>query len=443
MEREGTMRILLIVYDNESYLHWFPCGTAYLAAALLEDGHDVEIYNQDVHHYLESHLTRHLDTHHYDVVGLGFVGNYFTHKKVLKISEAINASKNRPHYILGGHGASADPGYFMRKTGADAVVVGEGEKAVLDAIHGDGVFKRPQIENLDDIPWPAYEKFPINHYRLWRRPHASSTDFVMPVVSARGCIFKCNFCYRMEDGYRKRSTGSVVEEIKYLRDTYGITYIEFTEELTMASVARATEIAEAMMPLKLKWACNGRLNFAKPGLLKLMKRSGCLYINYGIEALDDEVLKTMSKKLTVKQIREGIEATLSAGISPALNVIFGHIGDTSDTLRKGMEFILKYDDGIQCRTIPPVTPYPGSELFKEAIRRGLLKDTEDFYRKHRNSDLLTVNFTNMTDEEFHKALFETNVALLKNHYRLQFEGAVAQIKDLYQGNTNFRGLMGR
>ena len=149
----------------------------------------------------------------------------------------------------------------------------------------------------------------------------------------------------------------------------------------------------------------------------------------------------MNKKLTVDQIYKGIEATLAAGISPGFNIIFGHIGDTKETLQKGVEFILKYDDGAQRRTMLPVTPYPGSELFKEAIRRGLLKDTEDFYEKHKNADLLTVNFTDLTDEEFHMALLEANTALLQNHYRIQLEQAVNQAKDLYiNRNASFRGF---
>src|SRR3989339_1955005 len=109
------MRILLIVYDNGSYIHWFPQGIAYLAAALLDAGHEVEIYNQDVHHYSEQHLTDTLDSNHYDVVGVGVIAGYYQYRKLLKISKAINRSKNRPFYILGGHGPMPDPEYFLNK----------------------------------------------------------------------------------------------------------------------------------------------------------------------------------------------------------------------------------------------------------------------------------------------------------------------------------------
>ena len=435
------MKILLIVYDNGSYIHYFPIGTSYIAAALQRAGHDVCIYNQDVVHSPDSLLTTHLNRYYYDVVGLGFVGNYYTYKKAQSIAEAIHKSVARPHFILGGHGPSADPEYFRNKLGADSVVVGEGEFSVTGAINHRGVFSSPLIKDIDSIPHPAYHLFPMEHYRLRQLPHSTPADFSMSVLTSRGCIHKCNFCYRMDEGLRVRSIDAVLWEIIYLRDSYGINYIDFADELTTVTDKRTTELCEALLPLKIKWMCNGRLDRVSPKILALMKRSGCQFINYGIEAMDDEVLKTMNKKLTVDQIHRGIEATLAVGISPGFNIIFGHIGDTKETLQKGMEFILKYDDGAQRRTMLPVTPYPGSELFKEAIRRGLLKDTEDFYKKHKNSDLLTVNFTDLTDEEFHMFLLDANTALLQNHYQIQLEQAVEQAKDLYLNkNASFRGF---
>ena len=435
------MKILLIAYDNGFYYHYFPSGMAYVASVLRDNGHQIEVYNQDLHHWPEEHLTNYLNNNKFDVVGMGFVGNYYTHQKAIKISQAVRKSKNKVHYILGGHGPSADPEYFMGKTGADAVVVGEGERAVLDAINGTGVFKAPLVKDLDSLPWPAYDLFPMEYYRLRALPHSSQTDLTMSVLSTRGCIYKCNFCYRMDEGFRVRSIPSVIEEIQFLQKYYGITYIDFSDELTTASNQRTIELCEVLIPLKIKWMCNGRLNLVTPESLKMMKRSGCQFINYGIEAMDDEVLKRMGKKLTVEQIYKGIEATLNEGISPGFNIIFGHLGDDKATLRKGMEFILKYDDGSQRRTMLPVTPYPGSALFYEAIKRGLLKDTEDFYKKHVNSDLMTVNFTELSDEEFYMALYETNSALLQNHYRIHLNKELAQAKDLYLNrNTNFRGF---
>lgn len=106
-----------------------------------------------------------------------------------------------------------------------------------------------------------------------------------------------------------------------------------------------------------------------------------------------------------------------------------------------MDFLLKYDDHSQMRTIRPVTPYPGSDLYYYAIEHGLLKGVADFYEnKHLNSDLLSVNFTDLSDDEFHRRLLEANKTLIKNFYQHQLEKMIAVSEKLYlQKDTSFRG----
>lgn len=459
------MKILLITYDNESFIQWFPQSSAYLAATLLKHGHEVKIYEQDIHHYPEEHLTQYLNNEKFDMVGLSFIGGYYEYGKALKISQAINNSKQRPFYVIGGFGPTPDPNYFIKKMGADAIVMGEGELTLIDLIEhienekafntvlgiaylNEGKIKinpsRPLIEDVDSIPMPAYHLFNIEHYRLSRMPKGTNMDFIMPVLSGRGCTFSCNFCYRMDKGFRGRSNNSILEEVKFLQENYRITYIVFSDELLMSSIGRTMDLCNAIIDsgLKFKWFCNGRLNYAKPKVLKLMKEAGCVFINYGIESFDNEILKVMDKVLTTKQIEEGIQATLDIGISPGFNIIFGNIGETKEVLMKGIDFLLKYDDGSEMRTIRPVTPYPGSPLFYHAIKEGLLKDTADFYEnKHTNSDLLTCNFTPLTDKEFYQALSEANEILLDNYQDRVKKNMKKTLDELYIGqNTNFRGF---
>lgn len=459
------MRILLVAYDNESYIHWFPQGLAYIAAVLLKEGYDVEIYNQDKNHYPDNHLTEYLNKNRFDVIGVGVIAGYYQYRKLLKISDAINKSSNRPFYIIGGHGPSPEPAYFLRKTQADVAVIGEGEVTIIELLKelsnnsplngikgiafrdGNRVTvneRRPLINDVDSIPFPAFELFPIEYYRLLGIPYIAKTNFVMRVLSGRGCTFECTFCYRMDEGFRPRSDESIIEEIRLLKRNYGITYIMFTDELLMSSVGRTVRLCESFIKanLDIKWDCNGRLNYAKPEVLKLMKRAGCVFINYGIEAMDDQVLKNMKKGLTTKQIIQGVEATLNAGISPGLNIIFGNIGDNKETLNKGVEFLLKYDDRAQMRTIRPVTPYPGSPLYYHAIEKGLIKDCEDFYEnKHTNSDLLSVNFTNLSNDEFHHCLFDANKRLITNYFNKQMFSFIKQAEKLYMHrDASFRGF---
>lgn len=463
------MKILMVVYDNESHVSHFPIGLAYLASVCRNLGHEVSVYQQDVYHYPDEHLTEYLNNNDFDAVMIGIIGGYYQYRKLLALSKAINNSKNRKNfkYLIGGHGPSSDPEYFLRKTNADFVCIGEGELTVEELMNtfekGETCYsnikgiafidsddkyvitpKRELIQNIDEIPMPAYDLFDISHYSLLREVNIKSTQRCMTMLSGRGCIFACNFCYRMDKGFRPRSAESIIEEVRYLKDKYNITYIAFYDELFMSSKKRSIELSQAFIDaeLNINWYCNGRLNFADISTLEKMKEAGCVFINYGIESLDDATLKVMHKNLTRKMIIEGIENTLKVGISPGLNIIYGNINEPLSVLDDDVEFLLKYDDHAQLRTIRPVTPYPGSELFDIAVEKGLLKDTADFYEnKHVNSDLLSVNFTQYTDDELHQALYDANMKLIENYIKNQSKGYEKNCRDLYfRHNATFRGF---
>lgn len=454
------MNILLCVLDNDNFLATFPLAIAYLASVLRNEGHTVTIYNQDVHHYPDEHITEYLNNNDFDIVATGAIAGYYTYKKLMSFSDAVNKSKNRNKfkYVIGGHMVSADPTYFVLETRADIIVKGEGietfkeiAKNINDVVLGtcvrvqDGIFQtkdRELIQDLDSIPFPAWDLFPMEYYRLNRFPNISNSEFSMSMISGYGCAFKCHFCFRLTEGLRLRSIENIVEEIKQLKKDYNITYIDFADDLTFASKKRTIELCEALLPLNIKWRCEGRLNYTDKEILKLVKRAGCVFINYGIEAFDDKVLADMNKTLTTKQIVEGIEATLAEGISPGLNFMFGNIGDNKETLKKDVEFLLKYDDGSQMRTIGPVQPYPGCELFETAKKMNLVKDTADFYEnKLKNSDLLSINFTELTNEEFYNALYSANFALLHNYFKNKIFSVEKQLKRLYfEKDATFRGF---
>jgi hypothetical protein len=280
-----------------------------------------------------------------------------------------------------------------------------------------------------------------------RLPKSKPTDFCFPMMSARGCSFKFTFCYRMDPGYRKRSAELLLDEVEMLHKDYGITYIAFEDDLLMSSVVHTEEVCKEFLKrnLPVKWWCNGRLNYCSEELLQLMKDAGCVFINYGIESMDQKVLNNMKKGLRPELIVRGIEDTLKVGISPGLNFIFGNKGDNQKTMKKMVDFLIKYDDFAQKRTIRPVTPYPGSPLYYDAIEMGLLdknNPAEDFYeRKHLNSDLICSNFTELSDDEYYECLRWANTTLMKNYYNKQRDSTAAQIKYLYETkDVTFRGF---
>ena len=353
----------------------------------------------------------------------------------------------------------------MKKTNANAIVIGEGERTIVDLLdafenNGDLFYvkgisfmnkdvcvitsSRELIRDLSAITYPAWDLFPMDYYALYRRVIHNNTDRCGFIITSRGCPFRCNFCYRMDEGIRLRLIPDVIEEIKILKERYRVNYIWFIDELFMASRKRTIDMCQAIIDadLNIKWDCNGRLNYADSETIGIMKKAGCVYINYGIESLSNETLEVMNKKLDIDTIIKGIEATLEHGISPGFNIIFGNIDETAETLQNGVDFLLKYDDHSQLRTIRPVTPYPGSDLYYYAIKKGLLKDVSDFYEnKHINSDLLAINFTQNSDDEVHQLLCNANLQLIDAYLDARREEYEETLKKVYLDlDETFRGF---
>lgn len=457
------MKILLIVLDKESHINFFPLGIAYLASAVRRHGYkDVTILNQEVYHYNSEYVKNFIENGSFDVLGIGIYG-YQQYRKAIHLCKEISSLKHCPIIVLGGHGPSAAPEHFIFKVNADIVVLGEGETIfckLLDALmakkplesvkgiayrNGNKVYINQTerlINDLDAFPFPAWDLFPMEHYVLEKHIAAQHTDRCFPVLASRGCMYNCNFCYRMYKGYRLRSVENVIEEIKKLKIDYYVNHITFADENLMCTAEYAVKFAEGLIKanLGIKWNCMGRLKVAKPNALKIMKQAGCTYVNYGIESLDQKVLDLMNKKQTVEDAYVGVENTIRAGLHPGLNIIWGNLGDTKESLQKGVDFLKKYNTGIQLRTIKPVTPYPGTRLFEIALERRLLKDVDDFYNKYVNSDRMTVNFTDIPDTEFYRLLFEANEEVINDYYSKIASGNIEGFRRCYfEGDIDFRG----
>ncbi len=438
--------VLLISYDNESHLPVFPQNIFYLTGALKKKGHTVGIWFQDIHHDPDNKLSQILNKQFFDIVGIGFVAGYYPYRKVKQLAKVINANKNRKkvNFVLGGHGPAGAPEFFLKKMKADTVVVGEGEKAICDIADNNkkGIISAGNTD--EDYPdLDCYGLFPIDVYRLNRCPTSTRTDFVMPILSSRGCKWKCSFCYRMKEGFHERSISAIMEEIRLLHKNYFISHFDFEDELLMSSEKRTSSICEAILKLnfKIKWDCNGRLNYAKKPLLELMKKAGCEYVNYGIESLNQKILNEMGKGITIDMIHQGVRDTLEAKLSPGLNLLWGFPGNTEQDLRYEVAFLKEYDPGDELRTIRPVTPYPGCRLYDEAVEKGLVSGPEEFYENlHKNSDLISVNFMDIPNKEAHKMLYSANVELITNYFNKRLNGNIDKAKGVYlNGDASFRG----
>jgi len=414
-------KTLLIVHDLYQNFNLFPLGVGYLSSILINEGIDVDTYCMDVLHQSNEELAKYLRKGKYDSIGLGFMAARYV-ETIRPLCKVINENKGKGKLILGGHCPSAIPEYILEDTEADSVVVGEGENIAVDVFcnpETDKIYSGIPIKDLDTLPYPTWDLFPMNKYLMsMRLPGIESNDKISNMITSRGCPNRCTFCYRMEEGLRLRSIPNIIDEIEYLNKRYGVTYISFDDEFFAMSKKRLEEFKWELenRDLKIKFWCASRVKGIDDEILELMKSCGCKYINYGFESTDAEVLKQMRKNTTPEDNENAAKLTKEHGIYFGLNHIWGMPGDSRKSLMNNVKFIKKYNLYPELRTIRPVTPYPGCELYYKAIDEGKLDGPDDFFNKFKNSDYVTINFTDMTVDNMHKYLFDANMELIKDHY---------------------------
>lgn len=465
--RKGSA--LFIVHDVYQDDNDFPLGPAYMAAMLRKNGFDVQVYCQDIFHFSNDELADYLEGCEFDIIGIGFMAARFK-ETVESLCGVVRKHKKNAWLVLGGPGPSPIPEYILQKTQADIIAIGEAEETIIELLNckiekgsltkvkgiaymQDGKViinhRRLPIKKLDSIPFPEWSLFPMKEYTSCLQPfNASKDDVVFGMVTSRGCVNKCSFCYRMEKGIRLRNINNIVEEIKILNDKYGVNYFMMYDELFVVNKSRMNEFKKALKQnnLKIKFYCNARVDMLDRELVELLKECGCIFLNFGMESSDQRVLDLMNKRTTVEQNIIAAEISKEAGIGLGLNFIWGNLGDSAESLKNNVDLIKKYNTYDQLRTIRPVTPYPGSELYYTAIEMDLLKGPEDFFDKFRNSDLFTVNFTDIPKDEYYKLLFNANKELILDHYHHtngnmeEAENLISSFFELYfKGNCRFRG----
>lgn len=468
MNQKG--KVLFIIHDVYQEDNDFPLGIGYLAAVLKKEGADVKVCCADLFHYSNQKLARlYLENENYDLICLGFLAARFR-ETILDLCQTINKFKKNAWLILGGHGPTAIPEYVLEKTKADIVALGEAEETMVELLKckleggnlsqikgiayrsSDHIVineRREPIRDLDSLPFPEWPLFPMERYTTCLELFAmDKDDKVLGILTSRGCVNRCNFCYRMERGIRFRSIENVIEEMKILKNRYGVNYFMLQDELFIFSKKRVLDFYQGLKKnnLKIKFYCQARTDLFDEEIATCLKEIGCTFLNFGMESSDQNVLNLMRKNATVEQNIRAAEITRKVGIGLGLNFIWGNKGDTEQSLRNNVKFIKQYNTYDQIRTIRPVTPYPGSELYYEAIERGLLAGPEDFFNKFKNSDLLTVNFTDIPEEKFYKLLFEANKELIIDHFEhttkdmREANKLINSFYNLYfKGEIKFRG----
>lgn len=269
--------------------------------------------------------------------------------------------KGHARVLIGGMHASAMPEEAARH--ADQVLVGEGEKTILDVVEGritDKVVHCEPICDLDSIPWPDYSvlKTPVE---------------AADIITSRGCTNLCAFCTtsRMFAPYRKRSVNSVIAEIKHYRDL-GFEYMNFEDDNFTADPERVKEICRRMIDENLQFKETfffGRTDMANdPEMLDLLAAAHCTWVLIGIESLNQESLDAINKCQDLEDIQRAGEACRDHGIHLIASLVVGLDTDSPDDLERGVEFA----NSIEASKLQPaiLTPFPGTATEKQYSEEG-------------------------------------------------------------------------
>ncbi len=236
---------------------------------------------------------------------------------------------------------------------------------------------RPFLKNLDELPFPAWHLFAVDHYTL----PLKGRRFLI-VAPQRGCPFNCSFC-TCQTYYgkklRKRSVERVLQEIEHDMETFKVLDFFFWAETFVLDREYVASLCRGILErgLRIAWTCNSRVDIVDKELLDLMRRAGCWMISFGIESADQAILDGVDKGIRVEQIGPAVQAAREAGIKTAGHFIFGLPGETEQTMNKTLRLAKKLEMDIA--QFYCCVPFPGSRLYDMAGEQGWI-DEPDFGR---------------------------------------------------------------
>ncbi len=433
------MKILLIYPVEREFMPpcVFPLGIAYIESVLSHKGHEVDILDMNAErNNAESKLEHFLSETRYDWIGVSSIITQY--KKVKQLAQKIKKIDPSVLLIMGGAGPTSFPELYINYANADIVVVGEGEVTVTELcnlleINGNiercrglcfrkkgGIYftqSRPAIPNLDFVPFPEWHKFRVQTYMenfLFNPPEARKG---INIITSRGCPGRCTYCMlNFGNKVRHRSVDNIIEEITGLYHDYGVDHLHFIDDTIAYDKNRLSMLAENIISkhLPLSWSANARVNHVTPELLKKMAISGCIQLAYGIESADKEILKEMKKGINPEQAAKAIKWTRDVGIDVKAYFMIGFPSEDEFTIRNTVRFC---KDNLVGGEFFFLTPFPGSEIYKYVVDKGLIKNDDLYLQVAGEVRNFVINCTKTLDNETLFTLKEQAEAEIQQHLR--------------------------
>lgn len=378
-----------------------------IAGAVKARGHEVKIVDLSYRRYEPDHIRQMIQEEKPDLVGVTATTPLANQMRDLSylvkdISEDIIT-------VAGGAHPSALPFETMQQSALDAIVCGEGDFVAADLLDGKsmsdiaGLYWRDGDEirvnqpgglmsNLDDLPMPAWEDYPVECNERVTKIIARHRP-VTTIEFSRGCVFKCDFCgskNTMGLGYRKKSPERCADEVELLQ-RLGYRELVLVDDIFTSDNNWAAQVCEEFIrrDLKMAWTCtNGiRVDSANPELFSLMKRAGCYRVYFGFESGNDQVLQAFGKggKATLEKGITAVEMAREAGLEPNGFFMVGLTGDTEETMQDTIDYAKKVR--LETMKCGMTTPFPGTPSFNALREQGRIKTLDwDQYTVYNSAE---------------------------------------------------------
>ena len=311
------MNIGLVFPNKDRRYKTVHLGLAYLAAYARERHHDLHFQVLDTR-VATSKETRKFFDSTFDLVGITVFSPVYY--EVIDIFNRLRKAQNKVPVCLGGPYVTTIREDIFKKTPADYAVYGEGEitfSELIGHLRGQSELKdikglmyindqgkvvtnpaREYIKDLNNLPLPAYDIFPMERYPLHR------------MVTSRGCPFGCAWCNSSSiwnKSLRSRDPENIVAEIEFLINTYGKKIFVFGDNSFNADLKRVESFCDLLIEKKIKilWSVSLRADIMTPAIACKMAEAGCYNVSIGIESANNEILSRMNKGTTIEKITEG------------------------------------------------------------------------------------------------------------------------------------------
>ena len=344
-----------------------PLGLVSIGGPLLDAGYTVRLIDHDAYGWSFKRLVREVGKFQPDYVLLGHSGSTAAHKVALQTIHEIKKSYTNIKIIYGGvYPSYADQGILRECQDIDFIVRGEGEQTTVELIHAienleslekvEGITwrkgsqiianrSRAPIQNLDAyrLGWELVD-WPI--YRMFGFRRAAGLQF------SRGCPLTCSYCgqWMFWKKWRHRSPENIVEQLKLLKNQYGVDYVWFADENFSADRETLKRLLELIIQSRLNLSLNINMTAADvvrdADIIHLYKSAGVDYMVMGVESLKDEVIVNIRKNNPFAVSKEAVRLLRQHNILSLTNIIYGLEDESWRTIREKFENLLELDSDI-------------------------------------------------------------------------------------------------